>query len=82
MIQINLPEDIERQLRDRAARVGQDIGEVIVEALRETVTAAPRIDFILAPFRSAFAQSGSSDEELDQDIETARLDVWQAKQRP
>jgi len=82
MIQINLPSDLEEKLRERAARSGQDLSTVILEALREKVEEAPSIDSILAPFRAAFAQSGRTDEELAQAIETARNKVWQAKNRP
>lgn len=81
MIQINLPSDIEQKLRERAAQAGQDISTVIVEALREKVNEPSRLDAILAPFRSAFAQSGCSDQELDAAVESARDEIWQAKQR-
>lgn len=80
MIEINLPSDIEQKLRERASLSGQDISAVIVEALREKVSEPDRLDTILAPFRSAFAQSGCSDEELDIAIQAARDEIWQAKQ--
>jgi hypothetical protein len=79
MIQINLPSDIEQKLRERAAQAGQDISTVIVEALREKVNEPSRLEAILGAFRSAFAQSGCSDEELDAAVESARDEIWQAK---
>lgn len=82
MIQINLPSEIEEKLRERAAEAGQDLNAVIVEALREKFEQSTRLDSILAPFRAAFTQSGSSEADLDQAIESARHDVWKAKQRP
>ena len=79
MIQIELPGDLEKKLRERAIQVGQEISDLIVEAIRDKVGETSRIDSVLAPFRAAFAECGASGDELDQSVEAAREAAWQLK---
>ncbi|MFN3651425.1 MAG: hypothetical protein ACK47B_17755 [Armatimonadota bacterium] len=70
-ITIQLSPEQESQLRERAARQGQDPAD-FARGLIERGLTRPDLDEILAPLRQEFDQSGMSESELDHLIETAR----------
>src|SRR4051812_4575597 len=71
-ITIHLSPEVERQLRERAARVGRDVETVAHDLLQRGISTEPTLDEILAPFRRQVAASGLSDAELDAFFEDAR----------
>ena len=79
-VMIDLPPDLEATLRDRLARLQQNVGTFVVEAVREKLSRCLTIDEVCAPFSEAVAKSGISDEELDQLFRTARDRAYQARQ--
>lgn len=79
MLQISLPPDAEKVLRERAEAHGQDIDSYAARLLQEALN-TPSVDELLAPFRKQVEDSGASDEELDQLGEELRDEVWQEQQ--
>jgi plasmid stability protein len=79
-ITVELPEDTERQLRERAARTGRDVPTLVRELIERSMKAEPTIDEILAPFRRQVAESGMTDDELNAFFEEARDEVWRERQ--
>ena len=79
-VMIDLPPDLEATLRDRLARLQQNVGTFVVEAVREKLSRCLTIAEVCAPFSEAVAKSGISDEELDQLFRTARDRAYQARQ--
>jgi hypothetical protein len=66
-------------LRDRAKARGEDIASYVARLIQEALT-TPSVDELLAPFRKQVAESGITDEELDQLGEELRHKVRQEKQ--
>jgi hypothetical protein len=77
-ITIDLPVDIETALRKKASADGQDFQFFVLETLR-TKALKPSLDEILAPVRKNFADSGMTEEELDELIENERQAMWEEK---
>jgi hypothetical protein len=77
-ITIDLPVDIETALRKKASADGQDFQFFVLETLR-TKALKPSLNEILAPVRKNFADSGMTEEELDELIENERQAIWEEK---
>jgi hypothetical protein len=77
-ITIDLPSDIEAALRKKALADGKDLQKFILETL-EIKALKPSLDEILAPIRRNFAESGMSEEDLDELIENERQAMWEEK---
>lgn len=80
-ITVDLPAETERKLRERAARVGQDVAAMARDLIERAVDTKPSLDEILAPFRRQVAESGMTDDEVTALFEEARNEAWQAKER-
>jgi pantoate kinase len=63
-ISISLTPEAESKLRQRAAVLGQDLVTVASDLLEEAI-ARPSVDELLAPARKQVAESGMSDEQVD-----------------
>ena len=63
-ISISLTPEAETELRQRAARPGQDLSIVASDLLEEAVR-RPSVDELLAPARRQVAESGLDDQALD-----------------
>lgn len=63
-ISISLSPEAETKLRQRAAKLGQDLSIVASDLLEEAVR-RPSVADLLAPARRQVAESGWSDETLD-----------------
>jgi hypothetical protein len=63
-ISISLTPEAEIKLRQRAARLGQDLSIVASDLLEEAVR-RPSVDELLAPARRQVAESGMGDRALD-----------------
>lgn len=79
---IDLPSDLERTVRQQAARCGQDVNGYVLQAVQEKVAKARTIAEICQPFAAAVAATGISDQEFDEFFEQARNEVWQEKREP
>ena len=76
---IELPEPIQRDL----ARWAQDSGlsaEAFLAELTERFLTSHRIDATMAPFRKQVAESGMTEDELDEFFEELRQEVWDEQQ--
>ncbi|HEY3243833.1 MAG TPA: hypothetical protein VGM03_10825 [Phycisphaerae bacterium] len=78
-LKVRLSKQAEAKLAERAAASGQRVGEYASHIL-EHAAASRSIDEILAPFRRQVAESGMSDEELEQLFEQLRDQVWRERQ--
>lgn len=77
---IDLPPELERALRQHAARAGQKVDAFVLQAIQEKIAKARTFDEVCAPFVEAVAASGIGDEEFNRFFEEAREEVWQEKQ--
>jgi hypothetical protein len=77
-ITIELPPEVETALRKKASAKGEDFQHFVVETLK-TQALQPSLDEILAPIRKNFAESGMTEEELDELIESERQAIWEEK---
>ena len=73
---ITLPSHLEEKLRQRAAEVGKDALAFACEAIEEKLHGPRSLDEILAPFREQVAQSGMTDQEMDEFYEGLRDEAW------
>ncbi len=80
VISINIPDGTERILAEQAAMRGQSVESYAAELIRKGVIGSRTFAEILAPFREQVASSAIPDAELDNLFETARNDVYHAKQ--
>ncbi len=78
---IELPEQMERELQERSRIEGKSASEYIREALGKQFSSRKTLDEILAPFRQSFAESGTTEEELDAIVKEARKEIWEEDQR-
>ena len=74
-LSLNLPAEIEARLREKAKRSGEPVDVYALKVLSNAVT-APSVDEVLADFRRQVAESGMSDEQLDEFYEGLRNEVW------
>ena len=78
-ISISLTPEAETKLRQRAARLGQDLSIVVSDLFEEAVR-RPSVDELLAPARKQVAESGLDDRALD-DFFRATLKEGRAERR-
>jgi len=64
--QIELSDELERKLRERAAAAGTDADTFIVQTIEEKLQAPKSFQEIFAPLQDALADSGETPESLDQ----------------
>jgi predicted transcriptional regulator len=79
-VTIDLPPEVAEALQQHAARTGQDLSAVILQAVQEKMARARTFDEICAPFARAVEATGMTDEEFDRFFEEIREEVWQDKQ--
>jgi hypothetical protein len=74
-ITLHLSRDAEAKLGERAAAAGQPLAEYVA-ALVESVVEAPRtLAEISGPVYERFLQSGTTDEQLSEELEQAKHDM-------
>jgi predicted transcriptional regulator len=76
---IELPSELEQALRSQAAHTGQDLSELVVEAVRDQVARSRTFREVCAPFARAVEASGMDDEEFDRFFNQARQERWREK---
>ncbi len=64
-VTISLNDDVAAKLLKRAGEEGKAVDDYASQLLEQVIT-KPTIDEILAPFRKQVAESGMTDEELDE----------------
>jgi len=76
---INITAEARDALQKRANEKGQKI-EDLVEQMVNQEALRPSIDSMLAPVRLQIADSGISEDDLDEFLNEVRDEVWQEKQ--
>ena len=76
---LRLSDRARAKLAEQAKQNGQDIAAVASDLIEQAV-ARPSVDEVLAPFRKQVAQSGMSDEELD-DFLRAELEAHRREKK-
>ncbi|HEY8749528.1 MAG TPA: hypothetical protein VIM11_16210 [Tepidisphaeraceae bacterium] len=79
-ITISISPNAESRLRERAEASGQAMEAYIAQVV-ELAASSSDVDELLAPFRQQVAESGMSDEELDDFFEGLRAKAFQERQR-
>jgi len=77
---IDLPAELEKNVRQQAAKAGQDVTAFVLQAVNEKLAKARTFDEICAPFAQAVAATGISDDEFDRFFEETRDEVWRERQ--
>lgn len=70
-LSVSLSPQAEAKLRQRAAAAGKDLTDYAAQLLEQAITRSS-LDDLLAPLRAEFAASGTSDEQLVDQINAAR----------
>jgi hypothetical protein len=78
-ITMSLSPDEEKELLERASILHVEITEYVHRIIARHIRAPDALDALLAPLRQQFADSGTSEEELDSLVEEAREEVWREK---
>jgi len=79
-VTIEFPPELEKTVRQHAARSGQDVSAFVVQAVEEKIAKARTFDEICAPFAQAVAATGISDDDFDHFFQEVREELWQEKQ--
>jgi hypothetical protein len=75
---INITPEARAVLERRAKARGQRIENVVEQLINQQVL-HPSLDELLAPVRKGFAETGMSEDELDELLNEVRDEVWQEK---
>ena len=78
-VTIDLPPDLEEALRIQAAETGQDVGSLVLQAVKEKIARSRTFDEICAPFARAVETSGMSEEEFDRFFDETREKAWRER---
>jgi len=77
---IEMPPELEKSVRQQAAKNGLDVSTFVLQAIGEKVAKARHFDDICAPFAQAVAAAGIEEEEFDEMFNEIRNEAWQQKQ--
>jgi len=80
VLSISIPDGMERLLAEQAALRGLSVESYAADLIRKGVSGGRSFAEILAPFREQVASSEIQDAELDGLFESARNEVYVAKQ--
>ncbi|MBI3822724.1 MAG: hypothetical protein HY289_08590 [Planctomycetes bacterium] len=78
-VTITFPPDVEKTVRQQAAKNGQDVDAFVLQAVNEKLAKQRSFDEVCAPIAEAIAATGIGDDELDRLFEEAREEVWREK---
>ena len=76
---IHVPINIGAILEEKAKSSGKDVSEYVEDLIEKNIDRPKTLGEILAPVRKNFAESGMTEEELDELIETERQAIWEEK---
>jgi len=79
-VTIELPAELEKTVRQHAARSGQDVSAFVVQAVQEKIAKTRTFDEICGPFAQAVGATGIGDDEFDHFFQGIREEIWQEKQ--
>ena len=77
---IDLPIELEKNVRQQAARRGQNVSDFVVHAVEAQLARSRTFEQVCAPIVRAVEAAGMSEEECDRFFEEVREEVWQEKQ--
>ncbi len=77
-ITITIEPDVQAKLQQRAASLGKNVKKYLEEMVRTEVL-RPSLDEILAPVRKEFAESGMTEDELDDFLNKELRAFWEEK---
>jgi hypothetical protein len=66
-------------LEEKAKVQGKDISKYVEDLIEKEIDKPATLDEILAPVRKNFAESGMSEDELDELIDNERQAIWEEK---
>lgn len=75
-LSLTVPPEVEAKLRERAAASGEPVDVYASKILVDAVT-TPSVEEVLALARKQVAESGMTDSELDEFLQSLREKVWQ-----
>ena len=76
---LELKPEVEKALQKKAKDNGFELNVYLEKLIEKDVDRARTLDEILAPVRKNFAESGMTEDELDELIETERQAMWEEK---
>lgn len=76
---IQVPKNIGAVLEEKARNQGKDVAEYVENLIEKDIDRRKTLDEILAPLRKDFAESGMTEDELDELIESERQAMWEEK---
>lgn len=76
---IQVPKNIGAVLEEKARNQGKDVAEYVENLIEKDVDRRKTLDEILAPLRKDFAESGMTEDALDELIESERQAMWEEK---
>jgi Asp-tRNA(Asn)/Glu-tRNA(Gln) amidotransferase C subunit len=76
---IQVPKNIGVVLEEKARNQGKDIAEYVENLIEKDIDRRKTLDEILAPLRKDFAESGMTEDDLGELIESERQAIWEEK---
>jgi hypothetical protein len=76
---IQVPQNIGAILEQKAKNQGKDVVQYVETLIEKDIDERKTLDEILAPIRKNFADSGMSEDDLDELIESERQAIWEEK---
>jgi len=76
---IQVPKNIGVVLEEKARNQGKDVAAYVENLIEKDIDCRKTLDEILAPVRKDFAESGMTEDELDELIESERQAMWEEK---
>jgi len=76
---IQVPKNIGAVLVEKARNQGKDVAEYVENLIEKDIDRRKTLDEILAPLRKDFAESGMTEDDLDELIESERQAMWEEK---
>ncbi len=76
---LELKPEVEKALQKKAKDNGFELNVYLEKLIEKDVDRAKTLDEFLAPVRKNFAESGMTEDELDELIENERQAMWEEK---
>ena len=76
---IQVPKNIGVVLEEKARNQGKDVAAYVENLIEKDIDCRKTLDEILAPVRKDFAESGMTEDDLDELIKSERQAMWEEK---
>ena len=76
---LELKPEVEAALRKKAKARGFEVDSYLQNMIEKDVERAKSLDEILAPIRKSFAESGMTEDDLDELLNKERQAMWEEK---